>query len=289
MDSVDPEAQQLGSVAPNAEGAFIRSQWIFTGLQVLGGQIALPVLLATFICVKGLQRNFVIKSFCLTWIISSISYCLELYAFHFVLPKFRNDNILEPSTDVLCLHQAALINGCLTITLIAYLFSSVTYFIVFLLEVSILFKLKQRARDFGKEYGASLSHTFVRMGIFSIYRTIIILAVPLQILSMPGTAFLGENNSPGTWFDILDATGPLMAFLILASRLDVRAKWNVLLPSERAALKRKVVIEALENGGEHPNISRLTVQFSLMSNLASYNASARKARAAQHCSTAIIA
>ncbi|KZT34386.1 hypothetical protein SISSUDRAFT_289168 [Sistotremastrum suecicum HHB10207 ss-3] len=121
MDSVDPEAQQLGSVAPNAEGAFIRSQWIFTVLQVLGGQIALPVLLATFICVKGLRRNFVIKSFCLTWIISSISYCLELYAFHFVLPESRSDDILEPSTDIFCLNQAALINGCITMTSVATL------------------------------------------------------------------------------------------------------------------------------------------------------------------------
>ncbi|KZT34385.1 hypothetical protein SISSUDRAFT_289375 [Sistotremastrum suecicum HHB10207 ss-3] len=140
----------------------------------------------------------------------------------------------------------------------------------YVVPVSTLRKLKQRNRDFGDEHGASLKPTFIRMGLFSMYRLTILLAAPLQMLSLPDTAFQGENNSAGTYFDLLDAIGPLMTFLILASRFvsllpnslfpdcflrraqDVRERWNLLLPSERAALRKKVLMEALENGGEPP-------------------------------------
>jgi uncharacterized membrane protein (DUF485 family) len=49
---------------------------IFLGLQVAGGQILMPILLATVICSKGVSRSLVFVNFCCCWVLSSIVFSL---------------------------------------------------------------------------------------------------------------------------------------------------------------------------------------------------------------------
>ncbi|KZT41827.1 hypothetical protein SISSUDRAFT_1059137 [Sistotremastrum suecicum HHB10207 ss-3] len=54
--------------------------WVYIILQVLGGQIGLPILLVTFTLSRTVRRQLVVSSFCFTWIISSVSFSLSMYA-----------------------------------------------------------------------------------------------------------------------------------------------------------------------------------------------------------------
>jgi len=103
-------------------------EWIFIVLQIVGGQICLPLLLLTYLFLgsnasnksRPLQRDPIVINFVISWIISSICYSLLLY-------WERSDDLLQ-SLDVtnpsLCLAQAALIPASQAFT------SSTTFILV---------------------------------------------------------------------------------------------------------------------------------------------------------------
>lgn len=87
-------------------------EWIFIALQLIGGQICLPLLLFTYLFLgtknlpsgRALRRDPTVISFVITWIISSCCYSILLY-------WERSDPILGAipvTSSALCLVQASL-------------------------------------------------------------------------------------------------------------------------------------------------------------------------------------
>ena len=51
-------------------------QGLFVALQVIGGQIGLPLFVATMLLARSVKRHFILMNFCFSWIFYSIAYCL---------------------------------------------------------------------------------------------------------------------------------------------------------------------------------------------------------------------
>ena len=69
---------------------------------VVGGQVLLPILCATFLFTR-VQRHPVMINMCLTWVLTSIIACLLLYS-----NQYQSDQPVLASPDPLCLVQAVL-------------------------------------------------------------------------------------------------------------------------------------------------------------------------------------
>ncbi|KZS96265.1 hypothetical protein SISNIDRAFT_482851 [Sistotremastrum niveocremeum HHB9708] len=77
--------------------------WLYIIIQILGGQIGLPLLLLTFIFSRSVRRDIVVGNFCLTWIISSVSFSLVMYS------TLLGERAVSSG---LCLLQSVLIEAC---------------------------------------------------------------------------------------------------------------------------------------------------------------------------------
>lgn len=55
---------------------------LFVVLQVLGGQIGLPLFIATMLIAPNVKKHLTLVNFFLSWIIYSIVYCLAYVALH---------------------------------------------------------------------------------------------------------------------------------------------------------------------------------------------------------------
>ncbi|KZS88489.1 hypothetical protein SISNIDRAFT_470109 [Sistotremastrum niveocremeum HHB9708] len=255
-------------------------EWVFIILQILGGQIGLPILLGTFLLSKRTSRTAVLDSFCLTWIISSISYSLLLYVRRATAEVFD----IEPPSDAFCLFQAALVEGSIVIQLFPGLFdeqssSYVRHILHFwqwsqeytcqsrppqalnseLLEGSDLTRrisFRPSSTELSSSWKASWSSSALMDSTLSQSDAIGRPEKSWEIASARGSGDFRsvrfEQTYPNARLSASDASsvveGPLIVFLVLASRQDVRSAWHLLLPSERAALKVKNESEDAEAG-----------------------------------------
>ncbi|KAI0089244.1 hypothetical protein BDY19DRAFT_133221 [Irpex rosettiformis] len=78
-----------------------RQMYAFFSLQIIGGHVGVPIILATFL-ISGVRRHPLVVNFLGTWIIYATSFCLLLYTGY----QFKHD---IPRT--LCIIQASLIHG----------------------------------------------------------------------------------------------------------------------------------------------------------------------------------
>ncbi|KZS96248.1 hypothetical protein SISNIDRAFT_450898 [Sistotremastrum niveocremeum HHB9708] len=297
-------------------------EWVFTALLVIGGQVGLPILLASFLFVRTAVRSLVVNSFCFTWIVYSISYCLLLYTSR----SDKGTADIIPTNDELCLFQAALINGSQAMTAVStlgmvinlwlilnrpaqpltlkrslllaspayvvfvaffvgayvagapaipefqaansaipgpfycfvvengpltnsptgvfrtlisvYVFAAVIHGFIFGLECAIFYTLFKKRRDFREPL---MKETFTRVGIFTVYRIISIIMMAF-LMHDPESLLIEGLTSPRDIYDgyaeIVAAAGPLVVFINLATRRDVRTAWHLLLPTEKAAMKK---------------------------------------------------
>lgn len=49
---------------------------LYLALQIIGGQIGLPIIITTILFSKRISRHPTLINFCITWVIYSISYCI---------------------------------------------------------------------------------------------------------------------------------------------------------------------------------------------------------------------
>ncbi|KAA1469862.1 hypothetical protein DENSPDRAFT_835535 [Dentipellis sp. KUC8613] len=105
MDIASPIATNGSSVVVHGVSSYAISSpklvaWLF--LQIAGGQVLMPILVATFLFSKA-KRDATLVNLCGTFIPAGISACLLLYAGQATGP--------EPN-KALCIAQAALVNPC---------------------------------------------------------------------------------------------------------------------------------------------------------------------------------
>ncbi|TDL16474.1 hypothetical protein BD410DRAFT_844367 [Rickenella mellea] len=99
-------------------------EWIFLILQVTGGQILLPIIIATSLFSKSTPRHTIFLNFCLSWSLSSIIFSLLLYRER----STPEEVSLTPGPNI-CIIQAALVNGiqamtsCTTLALVIHIWS----------------------------------------------------------------------------------------------------------------------------------------------------------------------
>ncbi|KZT34759.1 hypothetical protein SISSUDRAFT_245261 [Sistotremastrum suecicum HHB10207 ss-3] len=84
--------------------------WLYIIIQILGGQIGLPLLLLTFIFSRSVRRDIVVGNFCLTWMISSVSFSLVMYS------TLLGERAVSSG---LCLLQSVLIEACQAMTAVS--------------------------------------------------------------------------------------------------------------------------------------------------------------------------
>ncbi|TFK36963.1 hypothetical protein BDQ12DRAFT_232379 [Crucibulum laeve] len=90
------EVPELGYLAP-----------VYLGLHIAGGQVGLPIIIATFLLAKNVTRHPSLINFCITWVIYSVCYC-----------------ILGDVNDInspVCFAQSALIHGAPTMSAVSTL------------------------------------------------------------------------------------------------------------------------------------------------------------------------
>ncbi|TDL16470.1 hypothetical protein BD410DRAFT_844363 [Rickenella mellea] len=88
---------------------------IFLGLQVTGGHILLPLIIATSFLSKATPRHTIFLNFCFSWTLSSIIFSLLLYTER----SDAQEASLTPGANM-CLIQAALVNGIQAMSGIAH-------------------------------------------------------------------------------------------------------------------------------------------------------------------------
>ncbi|KAF7784085.1 hypothetical protein Agabi119p4_250 [Agaricus bisporus var. burnettii] len=74
---------------------------LFLALQISGGQVGLPIIIATLVLSKKVARHPTLINFFCTWVIYSIVFCLLLYS----------GGQGRPASEVLCQVQSVLIHG----------------------------------------------------------------------------------------------------------------------------------------------------------------------------------
>lgn len=94
---------------------------LFVFLQAAGGQVGLPLFVATMLVSSKVKRHMTLINFCWTWIIYSIVYCLTYAAFVSLVIPFKLINTLlrayngqrnfEGAGAKLCTVQAVLTHG----------------------------------------------------------------------------------------------------------------------------------------------------------------------------------
>lgn len=70
--SQHPDQQQLTFDILTAH----RYEGLFISLQVIGGQIGLPLFIATMLLARSVKRHYILVNFCFSWIVYSVAYCL---------------------------------------------------------------------------------------------------------------------------------------------------------------------------------------------------------------------
>ncbi|KAH9898215.1 hypothetical protein C8Q73DRAFT_391279 [Cubamyces lactineus] len=83
---------------------------VFLTIQLAGGHIGLPILVATFLFCKTAKRHPTVVNFCVIWILYSIIYCLLLYG---------GPNLQANPPHALCLAQAAMNYGAPPMAVVA--------------------------------------------------------------------------------------------------------------------------------------------------------------------------
>ncbi|TDL26181.1 hypothetical protein BD410DRAFT_826041 [Rickenella mellea] len=88
---------------------------ILVALQVIGGQVALPLFVGTVLISRKLRVKTcpTLINFCITWIIYSVIYCLTIYD--------RQRDVLN-SRRVLCTTQAIMVHGVVPMVATSYVF-----------------------------------------------------------------------------------------------------------------------------------------------------------------------
>jgi len=84
---------------------------LFVTLQVIGGQVGLPLFIGTMLFSKKIKRHLMLVNFCGSWIIYSIVYCLTIY-------NHRLDD--HGAGRRLCIAQAVMVHGVVPLSVTAY-------------------------------------------------------------------------------------------------------------------------------------------------------------------------